>query len=723
MGGIRPLQGRDPGRVRVPKALPWAIALRRVAAGLRPAAQPTFAVGIGIGIGIGIHGRSIPIPIPIPTPILMGWDWPRDPSSGNVPPMLPLPRSAFPRPLRLGRWFGGLLLGAAVGSINAPTGYAASPAPAPLPGWERAKAPEPRLLPGSSQFHFSLYSAPGDVAELASLVQVLKDKHLASAFDPGPSASAASRPTLEYLARLGWPVILYPPDGGRMQVQGGTSVLQPADEAAVRVLDQAGVFNAIQLGEWGYHFHRLRSDAGWWKAVLGPDFEAQKGRFLKPVESMGYDPRPTTRRECYDQLRDYFLWHRQAKGGRLISVTGHSHYEAYAAEWGASVIGLEVGENIGFTQSKFAFARGASRQWNLPWTVQVSPWFGNAVTTRGPLDTSGATAQGLEAGHSLSLYLRMWHHAWFAGAAMVTPENSINSFFTTGRAPWELTEHGQAAADCFRFLRSHDRGNPHTPLLVVLDHLSGYNGYTGLTWGILPPTPADHEIRDLLEGQLYHRERRLAVPGNPPNPEANYLQPTRHGELADVVLSTATGAFLSRYPVVLLTGEIEFNPRLVHELILALEGGSRLLVQPRHFAALPAADWQRLQAAGAVEVLTPWVNPETQRPAAIPEDRLERIAREFQPIEVLGDPVQYQINRNGSGWVIELVNNDGVIKSGRTPAKVFPEVVAQVELQPRFTFRTAREWLTGRAWPTNAPLRVEIPPGESRFVELQLGTP
>jgi hypothetical protein len=41
-------------------------------------------------------------------------------------------------------------------------------------------------------------------------------------------------------------------------------------------------------------------------------------------------------------------------------------------------------------------------------------------------------------------------------------------------------------------MRSHDRGNPHTPLLVVLDHLAGYNGYQGLTWGVLPRTPADH---------------------------------------------------------------------------------------------------------------------------------------------------------------------------------------------------------------------------------------
>lgn len=593
----------------------------------------------------------------------------------------------------------------------------AAPATAAEPPWERFRQPAPRLLPGSTQFHFSLYSLPGEVAELDSLVTVLRDRHLASAFDPGPSAAAASRPTLEYLAKLGWPVILYPPDGGRMQVQGGTSVLREADEDAVRLLDSAGVFNAIQLGEWGYHFHRLRSDEGWWKAVLGPDFESRRSRFLKPAASMGYDPVPATRRECHDQLRDYFLWHRQAKGGRLISVTGHSHYEAYAAEWGASVVGLEVGENIGFTQSKFAFARGASRQWNLPWTVQVSPWFGNAVTTRGPLDTNGPTATGLDAGHSLSLYLRMWRHAWFAGAAMVTPENSLNSFFTTGRPPWELTPHGEAAATAFRFMRDHDRGNPHTPVLVVLDHLAGYNGYQALTWGVLPRTPADQEIADLLEVQLFHHPARLPVPGNPDNPEARYLHPTRFGELCDVMLSTATGATMGRYPAVLLAGEMIFTPSVVHELRTALESGSRLLLHPRHIQALGEVRMQALRSAGSIEVIGSWVNPATGRPAAIPDERLRQLTDELQPVAVTGDPIQYQVNRNRAGWVVELVNNDGVIKSGRTPARVHPGVIARVQLKPKAAITAAREWITGRELPHEGAIQVEVPPGETRFVE------
>ncbi|MFM7100113.1 MAG: hypothetical protein ACKO3N_02970, partial [Verrucomicrobiota bacterium] len=192
-------------------------------------------------------------------------------------------------------WVGGVWLGMVLGRAAVPTGP------------EGVRLPEPPLLPGSREFHFSMYSCPGEVGQLDSLVRFLKEHSLASAFDPAAAATASARPVLEYLARLGWPVILYPPEGGRMQVQGGTSVLGRDDEEAVRVLDRAGVFSAIQLGEWGYHFHRLRSDAGWWKAVLGEDYAAQRDRFLLPPDSRGYQPRPVTRRECYDQLRDYFL--------------------------------------------------------------------------------------------------------------------------------------------------------------------------------------------------------------------------------------------------------------------------------------------------------------------------------------------------------------------------------------------------------------------------------
>ena len=40
-----------------------------------------------------------------------------------------------------------------------------------------------------------------------------------------------------------------------------------------------------------------------------------------------------------------------------------------------------------------------------------------------------------------------------------------------------------------------------------------------------------------------------------------------------------------------------------------------------------------------------------------------------------------------------------------------------MKLSPRFSFKHAREWLTGKELPVTEQVEIEIPPGESRFVE------
>ncbi len=311
-------------------------------------------------------------------------------------------------------------------------GFVASALDAPLPPNFRVV-----LLPGSTGVVFTMYGAPGELGPLKQLVQVMREQQLGNGFDPGPTPHPSQKLVFDYLAGVGWPVMCYP-GCADMQVKGGRCVLGPENEATLAAMDRAHLFTAIQLGEWGYYFHNLASNEPWWHDVYGKDFEQFK-HLMKPAGLAGYDKRPTSRRECYEVLKDYFTSRSRDLLGRVISVTGHSHYEAYAGEWGARCIGLEVGENIAFTQSKFAFARGASRQWQVPWSVQVSPWFSGACTTSGPLRREGGGARGLDAGHSLSLYERLWLHAWFVGAAMVTPENSIAIFFEKAEAPWKLT--------------------------------------------------------------------------------------------------------------------------------------------------------------------------------------------------------------------------------------------------------------------------------------------
>jgi len=575
-----------------------------------------------------------------------------------------------------------------------------------------------RLLPGCDRFTFTIYGCPGQLESLRELVSVMQDRGLGNGFDPGPFGTAASRPLFEYLVTVGWPIISYPPAYGEFQVKEGRSILSDQDEEALQVLDRAGLFNALQLGEWGYHFHNLSIDEGWFRNVYGEDFEKFRG-LIKPAGLAGYDSKPQTRRACYEAVKDYYLTRNRFMRGRNMSVTGHSHYEAYAAEWGTPLVGLELGENIAFTQSKIAFARGAARQWGKPWSVQVSPWFHGSCTTSGPLRREGRYARGLDAGHSLNFYKRLWLHAWFAGAAMVTPENSLAIFFDNAEPPWKLTSHGRAAAEAFDFMQAHERGIPYTPVAIVLDHLAGYNAYKGKPWGIIENSPGDLEIRDLFEHQLFPGSDHIHANPFPENPEQSYLRPTPFGEMFDVLLSSARADVLRSYPVILLVGDITFDADFTCRLFRAVRAGSRLLLHPRHAKAL-GDDCDRLKGTGVVEVLAESVNATTCRPSAISNDRLARLNAEYLPVAITGDPVQYQVNRTSRGWSVELVNNQGVVKKPDQPAVVDPEGSARIRLRPRVAIESVRRWSgTDDEELEPAPtMSITLGSGETVFVEL-----
>jgi hypothetical protein len=569
-------------------------------------------------------------------------------------------------------------------------------------------------IPNHPAFVFTIYGAPAELEPLKQLVQVMRDQHLGNGFDPGPTPAPNTKPIFDYLATLDWPVMCYP-GCADMQIKGGRCVLGPENEAALTAMDRAHVFNAVQLGEWGYYFHNLSTDEHWWREVYGKDFDQFK-HLIKPAGLAGFDQRPTSKRECYEVLKDYFMSRSHDLLGRVISVTGHSHYEAYAGEWGARCIGLEIGENIAFTQSKIAFARGASRQWKVPWSAQVSPWFSGACTTSGPLRMEGGMARGLDAGHSLSFYERMWLHAWFAGAAMVTPENSIATFFERPESPWTLTSHGRKAAEVFQFMQAHDRGVPFTPVAIVLDHLAGYNGYMDKPWGILGPTVGDRQVRDLFDDQLFPGSDHIHKNPFPENPELSYLRPTPYGEMFDMQLTSASAEMLGSYPVILLAGDIDFDDGFMAKLEMALKRGSIILLTQAHQEAL-GSRFARLAKFSGLEVLQAWTNPATGRSAAISDERLQHLVRQALPLRVSGDPIQYQVNRAAHGWVVELINNQGVVKTPNQPATTDPNAVARVVLDLKIPCASAREWRSNRVYPNRNHIEMEVGPGRSAFVE------
>jgi hypothetical protein len=180
--------------------------------------------------------------------------------------------------------------GAAFADESAASPTVSCPDYAPLAG----SAQQVRLLPGQHDVVFSMYGAPGALDTIRQLVAVMREQHLGNGFDPGPGPNPDAKPIFDYLATVGWPVIGYP--GGDMQIVGGRGALGREQEASLAAMDRAGVFTAVQLGEWGYYFHNLSLDESWWKGNFGKEFDAYKHQ-MKPAGLAGYDRRPTSKAE------------------------------------------------------------------------------------------------------------------------------------------------------------------------------------------------------------------------------------------------------------------------------------------------------------------------------------------------------------------------------------------------------------------------------------------
>ena len=198
------------------------------------------------------------------------------------------------------------------------------------------------------------------------------------------------------------------------------------------------------------------------------------------------------------------------------------------------------------------------------------------------------------------------------------------------------------------------------------------------------------------------------------------MRPSSLPEMFDVQLSDAPVAVLADYPVILPVGDIGYDSFFILALEKALQGGSQLLLSECQRNALGKRSLARLIECGDVVMLESWINPRTKRPAAISSERLKIIAAKHFPILIEGDPVLSQINRKKSGWVLEIVNNDGVTKFPTKPVAIDHSAVAHVTLKPSLPFSKIVEWRSGRQLAlVDQAISLKIGPGKTVFWNLQ----
>lgn len=398
-----------------------------------------------------------------------------------------------------------------------------------------------------------------------------------------------------------------------------------------------------------------------------------------------------------------------------------------------------------------------------------------------PAKTIWSNGNVYNGGHSPSLLSRMWYDAWLSGAAFVSPEGS--DFFArdvSGKTKYvpggmnvpldptvraSLSPMGERARKFMEVTTRHTNvGVPYAPFLIMLDHFAGFNGYhysAPSPWNVLEPSEGDWEISRMLDtifpGSM-HLELVAGVNDDWYNPvdEHRRLVNAPWGDSFDMILAPAPQGrlgqehipaddplyrkldyyhqLLEQYPVLFLAGDQTFPFETLQVLARYLHQGGHLFMTEQQKARLgPKFD---VLASAATMPAFSLDDPTRKRAGAGGPNKnggkleiyslaklpalLDELKTRHQPVEVTGS-IQYKLNRTAEGWVVGLINNDGITKAPCDPVVIDRSKTSTVRLRLRSgSIEAAREWMTDSALKAEAGMvTVKVEPGEIRIVEIK----
>ncbi|MFX0098424.1 MAG: hypothetical protein ACFFCS_02510 [Candidatus Hodarchaeota archaeon] len=445
--------------------------------------------------------------------------------------------------------------------------------------------------------------------------------------------------------------------------------------------------NCTEWGEWGYAFHHLTGGA-----VDGAGVEHWGG----------YPTPPNNKQEAYDYMRQYvvnkttYLYNNTRP---WISFNGHYPYHHYAAEFGFDKIGTEIGENMESYQMLLAFNRGAARQYNLPWFVDFSAWYGPGITDYNEPPFWGEYS-GVNNGHSLSLFRRSYYMSYFAGTSRLVAEGgSVNFFYhRVGVDPYglmQLTPLGEIGREFAHFSQNNtDRGIPYTPFALFIDELHGTTGLGGKqTFNSIDYTKGDWMTYKLLD---------TLFPGGwiQDNTETCQLVKSDFGDTFDIILQNASQEVLSSYPVIVMSGDLALDANETQRLAEYVSEGGTLIVNsayidmlnpvftnsllssPLSFSFFDSAKLVPINNGNGGNIILYGPNFEVFKLKIILQEILP-LLNPFRLSSSTGGhvPIEFLINRNPSGWVLTLINNAGVTKSHHDPPQIDPSQSRGVKVE------------------------------------------
>ncbi|HKV32926.1 MAG TPA: hypothetical protein VJP89_01255 [Pyrinomonadaceae bacterium] len=454
--------------------------------------------------------------------------------------------------------------------------------------------------------------------------------------------------------------------------------------------------------------------------------------------------------------------------------TSSTSFAHALTDWGVKLLGMETAAVMPMTGMRIAFTRGAARQSGGAFLYYHAPNFGDTATTftkaqnfAGP-DFFYHSRYGPSMGPSLSWYRKSYFLYYMSGASAIYLEQGGDQFFKPGPGdnPFQLNPLGRITDEFMRFAEKHsDRGVPYTPIAFVLDPAHGFEmtDYPQWPFEVSQIDRGDRALRELF-GVAYYPG--LVVEGEPATADRQPFVAGVFGDVFDVLTTDNTD--YSGYRAVVLGGRAEWN----QSLDKYVRGGGTVVLNAAQIRNVPEqllgvrltnataeADtakcsdttelngqlfrYEKVELKGATTLIAaangdplvtvnkvgqgtivfstlPDLLGVDERVTPFAAHMLAHVFADATPVQVRGD-VEYLINRSDKGWIVTLLNNNGVYKSQQGMAQVDRNAYVNVSISLRGEkIQSASDWINDAALKVDANnLNLRIAPGGIAVVELR----
>ena len=434
---------------------------------------------------------------------------------------------------------------------------------------------------------------------------------------------------------------------------------------------------------------------------------------------------------------------------------------------------------IAFTRGAVRQFGGAFVYYHAPNFGDTATTFTRAQNFAGP-DHFFHSRYGATMGPSLSWYRKNYYLYYMSGASAIYLEQGHDQFFKPGPGdhPFQLNPLGRITEEFVHFAEMHrERGTPYTPIAFLLDPAHGFEmtDYPQWPFEVSQIDRGDRALRELFGAAYYPG---LVVEGEPATADRQAFVSGAFGDIFDVVTATdGAKSSLGGYRAVLVGGRIEWSPEWIQKVTDYVRDGGTVVLNAAQIKGVPAellgvrltqavaeADsarcvspgeptqdlsgqmfrYEKVQLRGATALMTapngdPLVTVNNvgkgrvvfssladflgtdERLTPFAAHMLAHVLDDATPLKISGDPVEYLINHTANGWIVTMINNNGVYKPQQGMAQVDRRTHAYVEVRLRNGEKilSATNWITGRNLQPD-PVALYIAPGAVAVVEIRV---